>query len=246
MSTLPRVVLPDGDEPLEGVDELASFAPQEVDPTSSVRVIDVEEELEELCRQMPPDTHFTSTDNPSLATALSDPPLSDQAESDPALSAIVGDEAVPADGVRESELEAFDELEADLQQAMAEVETGKRIKDKRRRLALVADLSAAERAQLALTVHNWEAANEWESLDVVLIVEHQHCTSCKAVHESTFGVYTHQRSRRKEGGFRWTKYWHSAAEVLLPRSVAVKFVEVEICPTCAEKSGFVDITELSW
>lgn len=220
MSTIPTIRRPDADEALEGVDEPTALIPQEVDPTSAVRAIDVEEELERLCAE--PAT-------PRVAAGQT-------AEQQPAQE--LGEDQGPGDGL--------DELEADLRQAMAEVRVGQTIKDKRRRLALVGDLTAAEREQLALTVHQWEAANEWISLDVVLVVEHQRCTNCTAVHESTFGVYEHQRSRRKDGGFRWTKYWPSAEGSALPRRVAVKFCEVSICVTCAEKQGFAEITELGW
>lgn len=218
---IPKITPPDADEALEGVDELPSAVPQEIDPTSPIRAIDTEAELEALCRQ------------------ASEPPVK-AAPFDQSFPAVAEAEAGMVEAASDD-----DELEALLKKGLAEMDTARRIKDKRRMVA-VDTLTQAEREKLESAIHRWEVENEWLPLDIVMVVEHQECLACKATHESIYGIYEHQQSRKKDGGFRWLKYWPGVSNAALPKKVAVKFHEVTVCVTCAAKQGFVDITALNW
>lgn len=219
MSPLPKPIRPDSDDIPEGVeDHPEALVPQEVDPTSTLRLVDPEEELDAICRAIP---------QPEAGPVSPQPA---EVEQPPAIA----------------DFDPLAELNDLLKESLAEQDKAKGIKDQRRRLASVDTLSRAERLKLEEAVHRWEAENEWISIDVILVCEHQFCTHCKHTQEFTFGVYEHQRSRKKDGGFRWTKYWPGPQVDKLPRRVAVKFHEVQVCPHCANSQGFVEITELSW
>lgn len=134
----------------------------------------------------------------------------------------------------------FDDLEADLAQALSNKREADAVKQARER----AKSRYGNTPDDLERIRRWELAREWQAVANVALFRRYTC-SC-AAHFTVFeGLMLEQSHRTQRTSNRWTRA--DAAQGDLPNKTALRHSEVAACQACASPKGWdLSSTDLIW
>ena len=132
-------------------------------------------------------------------------------------------------------LSDFSDLDALLQESVADRFAAQSIKDQRKLLA-EGKIPGAERLGVEALIRSWDIRKEWLPVASTQLFSQQTCTACGGVHHHFIGLYQKQVSKVSKV-FRWIKS-DSVANKELPEEAKLEESFAPVCADCS--SAFED------